>query len=523
MRIYSDQPTGKLDFLLDIESSLNRYGAEHPGMSPVLEQKCIAALSVLLEGALPKLPAQKTVTIIGAGISGLFAGWLLARNGFRVSIHEQSRTLDGGRCNTFAFKHTDGTHQVAPGAMRIPDDFTKSLFGRLGLVAKEFRNETARSCIITNDGQTLPYTYSDRVLDHELSKRWEDELNDIRALLDQGAPWHQIVLQKQLHKLTSKQFLLSQGWLEKDVENWLAQGFGLGGYKCWDAAKGGNVAAFEIIRDQLMCYPGKLTEQMVGLSNMLEFPQALYDKALSAGVQFQFGSVIQFCDSSENQIQLTNHEKEIFHTDYAIDTAPPKASCGIHLTTSRKIFLFVEHNNRDLKQFDGKCLMQSKMRRKFAKMGIGELYSQQATPEHVIFTGYSWGREAKAYSYLSDERLANQMYSALKQVFADLLELKQFHVKTWNQAFRMSSTLDEWYPFEGNYESHFSKGKNLQGIFSAGDWCSPDTGFIRGALAKALHAVVSIINRSHNVADHVIRGDLTAKIAKAKNPEINAL
>ena len=89
--------------------------------------------------------------------------------------------------------------------------------------------------------------------------------------------------------------------------------------------------------------------------------------------------------------------------------------------------------------------------------------------------------------------------------------MKRF-TATWNQAFRMSSTLDEWYPFEGNYESHFSKGKNLQGIFSAGDWCSPDTGFIRGALAKALHAVVSIINRSHTIAAaaHVARPECDA-------------
>ncbi len=520
MKSHSYQPMSKLEFLQDIESSLNRYGTEHPGMSPALEQKCIAALAVLLEGELPKLPEYKTVTIIGAGISGLFASWLLARNGFRVSIHEQSQTLDGGRCNTFAFNHEDGTHQVAPGAMRIPDDFTKSLFGRLGLTTKEFKNETANSCIITNDGHTLPYTFVDRVLDHELSKRWEEELDEIRALLDEGSAWSQIVLEKDLHKLTSKQFLLSQGWVEKDVENWLAQGFGVGGYKCWDAAKGGNVAAFEIIRDHLMCYPGKLTEQMVSLNNMLEFPQALYANALKVGVQFQFGSGIQLCDSSENQIQLTNHENELFHTDYAIDTAPPKAASGIHLTTARKIFLFVEHNNRELQQFDGKCLMQSKVRRKFAKLGIGELYIQQATPECVIFMGYSWGREAKAYSYLSDELLAQQMYSALKLVFAELLELKQFHVKTWNQAFRMSSILDDWYPFEGNYESHFSKGKNLQGIFSAGDWCSPDTGFIRGALAKALHAVVSIINRSHTIAAaaHVARPECDAITERSPVP-----
>ncbi len=58
----------------------------------------------------------------------------------------------------------------------------------------------------------------------------------------------------------------------------------------------------------------------------------------------------------------------------------------------------------------------------------------------------------------------------------------------------MSSIFDDWYPFEGTYNSHFSKNQSIAGFYSAGDWCSPDTGFIRGALAKALHAAVSIIN-----------------------------
>ncbi|MES2573207.1 MAG: FAD-dependent oxidoreductase [Verrucomicrobiota bacterium] len=498
MNALCNQSIDPFDLLLELETSLGRYGADHPGMSPQLEHQCITAVSALLDGDVPRIPRGGSVTVIGAGISGLFAAWLLAHCGFKVSIHEKNRSLDGGRCNTFEFEHEGQRHAIAPGAMRIPDEFTKQLIGRLRLPIKEFKNETVDSCIITNKGTVLPYIYANKVFNNHLSRSWENELNEIKELLDNGFHWVDIVQQRQLHKLTTKEYLLTRRWNEADVENWLSQGFGLGGYKCWESAKGGNVAAFEIIRDQLMCYPGCVPDQMIGLRDMLDLPQALYTNACRAGVEFHFHSTIDSCEPAGQQIRLINDSRQFFHTDYVIDTAPPKPSSGIHLTTSRKKFLFVEHANPDLRTYQGKCLMELEIRRKFAEFGIGELYIEQVAPDHVIFMGYSWGSEAKACANLPDQLLAKQMYSILQETFGNLTVLRQFHVKTWNAAFRMSSIHDGWYPFQGNYESHFSKGQNLTGVYSAGDWCSPDTGFIRGALAKALQAAVSILLLTRN-------------------------
>ncbi|MDB6174031.1 MAG: L-glutamate oxidase [Chthoniobacteraceae bacterium] len=506
MNGFCHQSTNTFSLLRDIESSLNRYGAEHPGMSPQLEQKCILAISALLDPDSPKIRQKKSVAVVGAGISGLFAGWLLAHAGFHVVVHEKNGSLDGGRCNTFDFEHQGSKHTIAPGAMRIPDEFTKHLIGRLGLPIKQFKNETADSCIIINEGRVLPHIHASRIFNNRLSELWEYELNEIKSQLDSGTNWIDIVQDKKLHKLTTKQYLLSKGWNESNVESWLSQGFGLGGYKCWESAMGGNVAAFEIIRDQLMCYPGCVPDEMIGLRDMIDLPQALYEKGRRAGVEFNFNSTIDFCESADQRIILINDSKQTFHTDYAIDTAPPKPSSGIHLTTSRKKFLLVEHNNSELARFEGKCLMESEVRQKFATFGIGELYIQQVTPNHVIFMGYSWGSEAKACASLSDQLLADQMYLVLSHTFENLVALRQFYIKTWKEAFRMSSIFDEWYPFQGNYDSHFSKGRSIKGIYSAGDWCSPDTGFIRGALAKALHAAVSIINLSQSKpasADHL--------------------
>ena len=53
--------------------------------------------------SLPTLPPDigrgRTVAIIGAGVTGLTAGWLLARHGFRVTIYEADSRY-GGRSLT---------------------------------------------------------------------------------------------------------------------------------------------------------------------------------------------------------------------------------------------------------------------------------------------------------------------------------------------------------------------------------------------------------------------------------------
>ena len=68
---------------------------------------------------------------------------------------------------------------------------------------------------------------ADRVFNYQLSQRWSEELNEIKELLDNGVDWIDIVRDRQLHKLTTKQYLLGKKWTDAEVENWLCRGLAL--------------------------------------------------------------------------------------------------------------------------------------------------------------------------------------------------------------------------------------------------------------------------------------------------------
>jgi monoamine oxidase len=63
--------------------------------------------------------ASREIGIIGAGMSGLVAGWLLKRAGHKVTILEASNVV-GGRVKTLRDRFTNGFYAEA-GAMRVPD------------------------------------------------------------------------------------------------------------------------------------------------------------------------------------------------------------------------------------------------------------------------------------------------------------------------------------------------------------------------------------------------------------------
>jgi monoamine oxidase len=78
------------------------------------------------------------VAIIGAGMAGLVAAWLLQRAGFSVKVYEASQRV-GGRVRTLREGFSSGLYAEA-GAMRIPDHhiLTKYLCDLFKLELVEF-------------------------------------------------------------------------------------------------------------------------------------------------------------------------------------------------------------------------------------------------------------------------------------------------------------------------------------------------------------------------------------------------
>lgn len=122
-------------------------------------------LRVLIDDGLPPATTPRKILILGAGIAGLAAGWLLKRAGHQVTILEANGNRLGGRIKTF--RATDPA-QPAPfndpkqyaeaGAMRLPDvhPLTLALIDKLGLERQQFYNVDVAASVL---GPVPPVEY----------------------------------------------------------------------------------------------------------------------------------------------------------------------------------------------------------------------------------------------------------------------------------------------------------------------------------------------------------------------------
>lgn len=94
---------------------------------------------------------RQSVAIVGAGMAGLTAGWLLDNAGFTVEIFEASQRV-GGRVRTLREGFTSGLYMEA-GAMRIPEEheLTLLLCDWFGLETIDFPEDSSKTLIYVNN------------------------------------------------------------------------------------------------------------------------------------------------------------------------------------------------------------------------------------------------------------------------------------------------------------------------------------------------------------------------------------
>ncbi|HEX2081428.1 MAG TPA: FAD-dependent oxidoreductase [Longimicrobium sp.] len=125
-------------------------------------------LEILIDRGLTKTEKPRRVLIVGAGIAGLVAGWLLKEAGHHVTIIEANGNRIGGRLKTFRYDQwrpdlgspfRDPRQYAEAGAMRLPDfhPLVLALVDKLGLPRRLFYNVDVKPGTGTNTVPPVVY------------------------------------------------------------------------------------------------------------------------------------------------------------------------------------------------------------------------------------------------------------------------------------------------------------------------------------------------------------------------------
>jgi monoamine oxidase len=490
---------------------------------------------------------RQNITILGAGMAGLVAGYELARLGHRIRILEGSSRV-GGRVRTHRF--SDGTSGEL-GPMRIPPghDYTRYYVKEMGLTLRPFISVHQNpACfydingVITRMRDAPANLYSHFELSEEQRKlpsppkMFADALDQLIRSLNE----------REKLELLSSQTPSRRVWdLDRiPIGVFLADRIGRGAAEL-QAVAGGTESALNrslttFLRDAISTKPGQLDEIVGGMDSL---PHALA-RRLSANIEFETevlglarranGVALIVKSRAETETELTDPVictlpfTMLRTLKYGLTVSPAKQRAVRQLgyLSSTKVLLhasdrFWEKPPYDIRggasQTDTvirsiyypsdfvRVLEEPRPTAQFPGHGLytpyeGGRFESTAPPSApgVLLGSYSWGVDARRIGAMPHWRRAETTIEAIARFHPEIKKpgLIDDHASIfWDEDPWMRggafSYLEPMQQFDLTAEAQRAEGN----LYFAGEHCSLDNAWIQGAITSALAAVESIVSK----------------------------
>jgi monoamine oxidase len=445
----------------------------------------------------------KRVIIIGGGISGLVAGYELARAGHDPLILEAQNRV-GGRVYTLR-TFAPGLYAEA-GAMRIPrvHDLTLGYVNHFGLPLRPFvmgnprglvhvggKRMTAEQAALTPE--ELGFTLAEHERGRSAGDLWDAATKDIRALVDDDpvGGWDQVY--RDWDRYSIREFLELKGFSEGAIEMYGVMNF---------VEAGINNAVVEEFREDFGRAFEDMQEIVGGMDNL---PNAFYHQIPD---RVRFGAEVHAIDQDADGVTVhfkTESGRFTERGDYAIVAIPFSVLRQVEVLTP-----FSREKQRAIRQLNysasTKILFQVADRIWEADDGItgGATVTDlgirrmnyptpdPATPRGVLLASYTWDQDAARWGAMDEETRLEEALDDVSQIhprIRDVYEVGASHAwyddRYANGAFAM---------FEPGQLTTLQPDivKSEGRIQFAGEHCSLYHAWIQGALESGLRAARAI-------------------------------